>query len=201
MATRERTRRPQQGQLELGDAFSLPTPAVAGVDDAGLQERLCALASTTEARFTSADDAAWAVSPFGWVKRLPTVTRGKAAAALVSALLGEAGAVVGARTSADHDFTVNGRRVRLKLSTRWASGEYNFQQLKDGPYDVLMLLGLSPDRAHLWAVSRQDAMTNLDPERNGAAWLTFTPDTQPGWLMSAGDLDAALDRVTELVGA
>lgn len=192
MATRERTRRAQQGQLDLGDEYFTATPTLtADLGDEDLQSALADISAATQQQFNDPDQEAWAISPYGWVKRVATVSRGKAATALLHSLLTKAGLPVAARTSTEHDLLVNGHRTRVKLSTLWAAGEYTFQQIRPGDYDVLVLLGLSPQRAHLWVVPKNEALARIETARGDTAWLTFTPNRPPDWLNEHGGTLAA----------
>lgn len=68
----------------------------------------------------------WAGSPFEWLMRLPSRTRGKAGELLGEAWLTRLGYDVGRPVSSEHDRIVNGRKVEIKFSTLWAQGEYVF---------------------------------------------------------------------------
>lgn len=85
-----------------------------------------------QVRMGKADAAdPWAGSPFEWLMRLPSRSRGRAGELIVEAWLEGLGFEVRLPSNSGHDRTVNRRKVEIKFSTLWASREYVFQQLRD----------------------------------------------------------------------
>jgi hypothetical protein len=66
-----------------------------------------------------------------------------------------------------------------------------FQQIRDQSYEVACLLGLEPQRVHLWAVPKAVLWRNATGQHTGAAahdtkWLRFPAVQPPDWLKVYG---------------
>ncbi len=139
---------------------------------------------------------AWEGSPFNWLLHLAPSTRGAVARNLVESWSTSFGAYDG-RVGANHQsyLVLKGKRVQVKLSTRWDNGQYRFQQIRDQPYDYLFCLGLSPDDIHTWFIPKDDAIAHLagtSGQHTGAGatetlWLNVDPSLPQGWLSAYGD--------------
>jgi hypothetical protein len=165
------------GMLDLTMAVELPLPG------APAQEAFATLANGVRAQFVPAVDP-WAGSPYRWLKDLPTATRSKAAVTLLAAWLSRAGIPVVRRSGPGGHQLVSGvDRVEVKLSTAWATGEYRFQGVHDGPVERFALLGVSPDQVHLWLVPRAAAVDRLE---GSAGWISVCAAAPPGWLSRFG---------------
>lgn len=154
-------------------------------------------AQTAMGRADRADP--WAGSPFEWLMRLPSRSRGKAGELLAEAWLRRLGYVVSRPSSGEHDRIVNRSKVEIKFSTLWEQGEYVFQQLRDQDYDFLLMLGVSPAIAHGWIVPKWDAFDHAVPQHAGASgsdtrWIHLRPTHPPAWL---ADFGGALEQFTE----
>jgi hypothetical protein len=138
----------------------------------------------------------WEGSPFNWLLPLAPSTRGAVGRNLVEAWATSLG-IYGGRVRADNQtyLLFRGKRVQVKLSTRWVNGQYRFQQIRDQPYDYLFCLGLSPDDVHVWFIPKQDALDHLmgtSGQHTGAGatetlWLNVDPSVPQGWLSDFGD--------------
>jgi len=133
----------------------------------------------------------WTGSPFEWMMRLPSRTRGKAGEVVASAWLTRLGLHVVRATSADYDRGVNGHRVEIKMSTLWAQGAYKFQQLRDQEYEFAFLLGISPAIAHGWIMPKDEAIARSVPQHGGkrgsdTRWLSFPASRPPEWINAYG---------------
>jgi len=162
-----------------------------------------------EQEYLAQEDPAWGTSPFGWIKAQPSRRVGTIGERLVDEWLTARGFAVTRCPDSDADRLVNGKRVEIKFSTRWATGGYVFQQLRDQQYEIAILLGLSPGEGHCWVVSKADLMKkwgtpDLPHQHGGQAgkdtvWLSIDPSNPPGWIQGCdGSLDAALVRLHEL---
>lgn len=163
-----------------------------------------------EREYLAQDDPAWGDSPFGWIKTQPSRRVGTIGERLVEEWLSQRGFTVSRSPNSDADRLVNGKRVEIKFSTRWATGGYVFQQLRDQAYDIAVCLGLSPRAAHCWVISKADLMAkwgtpDLPHQHGGQAgqdtvWLSIDPSNPPSWIVGCdGSLEAALARLRELV--
>lgn len=147
-------------------------------------------------QYAAADE--WAGSPFAYLRTLPTASRAKAAEAMVEYALRQLGFRVAPRTAHTHDRIVEGQKVRIKFSTRWRTGLYTFQQVRDEEYDFLVLLGVSPQEGHLWVLSRTVALSLVG---HPTAWISFAPADPPAALRAAGgNLDALAPALVAAFG-
>lgn len=162
-----------------------------------------------EEEYSAQEDPAWETSPFGWIKTQPSRRVGTIGERLVDEWLTERGFTVRRSPDSDADRVVNGKRVEIKFSTRWATGGYVFQQIRDQRYEIAVFLGLSPTEAHCWVVSKADLMARwgtpeLPHQHGGQAgtdtvWLSIDPASPPTWIQDCdGSLEAALRRMGAL---
>lgn len=146
----------------------------------------------------------WAGSSFEWLLRLPSRRRGKAGEVLAEAWLRRLGYKVERPVDGSHDPIVEGRKVEIKFSTLWESGDYVFQQLRDQDYELALLLGVSPAMGHGWIVTKSQALEHSLSQHGGARgsdtkWIRFRANAAPAWLGEHGGhldrLEGALERV------
>ncbi len=144
----------------------------------------------------------WAGSPFEWIRKIPASrTRGKAGELLAEAWLIRLGLRVAAASDAGHDRRVAGRKVEIKFSTPWRAapsqtGSFRFQQIRDQDYEVALLLGLTPIRAQIWLVPKEELYVHATGQHGGAQgvvrWLSFPANAPPKWLQPfGGELERA----------
>jgi hypothetical protein len=188
------------GQISL-DGFALPEPpAPAGDEDS--QAAFAAHARTLEADYANRDADPWVDSQYAWIRNLAPARRGKVGGQLVDRWLRAAGVDVAPRLNNEHDRVISGHKTEVKMSTLWAgTGEYTFQQLRDQDYQLLILLGISPDRAHAWVLPKHAVLAEIGQTTTGAEprWLTFPAASAPAWLTPyGGPLPAALDSLLTL---
>ena len=86
----------------------------------------------------------WSRSPFGWIKARPSRQVGKIGEQLVAGWCAAKDLSVGPSGDSEADRVIQGRRIEIKFSTLWASGQFKFQQIRDQDYDVLVCLGIAP---------------------------------------------------------
>jgi len=163
--------------------------------------------------YLDSDDTSWANSPFDWIRSRPSRQRGAIGELLVSGFLASKGFDVTRSPDSEADRVVEGYRIEIKFSTRWASGVYKLQQIRDQNYDVLICLGVSPLEASMWALSKQEVMdqlvsgaVGLSGQHGGAsaedtAWLSFPATAPPAWLAGhGGKLRAGVTALSKPVG-
>jgi hypothetical protein len=138
----------------------------------------------------------WLGSPFAWIKTRPSRQVGSIGEQLVAGWFAAKGLDVVRTGDSDADRVIDGRRVEIKFSTIWESGDYVFQQIRNQRYDVALLLGLSPFSASCWVVPKpvlleQPFRLGLSHQHGGQAgsdtvWLRFRAASPPAWLSAYG---------------
>lgn len=152
----------------------------------------------------SADELQWLGSPFAWIKTRPSRQVGTIGERLIAGWLATKDFDVTRSPDSDADRLVNGHRAEVKFSTRWKSGIYKFQQLRDQNYEFAICLGVSPFDAHCWAIPKTEIMSRwrrsielgrevdgIQPQHGGSdgrdtAWLTIDPAAVGAWLGAFG---------------
>lgn len=147
-------------------------------------------AARAEMESTAGDDP-WAHSPFRWIRELQSRRRGKAGELIISNWLRDEGFEVGPSASSGSDRSVGLKQVEIKLSTRWDTGEFVFQQIRDQDYRFMILLGITPDEAQVWVLPKAVAMRHSTPQHTGrkgaeTRWLSFDAANPPAWLNRYG---------------
>lgn len=176
------------------------------MNDESFELFLLANRDAQEAMGTATREDPWAGSPFEWLMRLPSRRRGKAGELLAEAWLRRLGYRVDRRLSGEHDRLVNGKKVEIKFSTLWESGDYVFQQLRDQDYELVVLLGVSPALADGWVVPKSTAFEAAIPQHGGARgadtrWIRFRAHSPPEWLAGyGGGLESFESAVARYIG-
>jgi len=176
----------------------LPTPQPIGDPDVAL---LATISATIMTDYVNPTQDPWAGSPFAWIKTRPSRQVGAIGEQLVAGWCAAKGLDVLRTRDAEADRVINGKRVEIKFSTRWASGAYVFQQIRDQRYDLVLLLGLSPFMASCWVVPKaiflespmKPGLTHQHGGRAGhdTMWLQFHSTNPPAWLSPFGGTLAA----------
>ncbi len=143
------------------------------------------------------DDELWDGSPFDWIRRLPSRTRGSIGQELSRFIFDENGYKPAKRKNS---FEVSGTIIISRSSMLWEGDHWAFQQVRNTSFDFLFCLGLYPDSASAWLIPKgelYDPDGNLqDKEGWGRqhggksgkedAWLTVYPNSVPAWLGKFG---------------
>lgn len=156
---------------------------------------LAAIAATLKHDYVRTGQAdPWRDSPFAWIKTRPSRQVGKIGEQLVAGWCAAKGLDVAATGDSEADRLIAGKRVEIKFSTRWDSGAYTFQQLRDQRYDVAICLGVAPFDAHCWVLSKDVLRQHVighTPQHTGKTgtdtyWLSFPAAKPPAWLKPYG---------------
>lgn len=170
---------------------------------------LAGLSSTLEIDHVSPVDDPWNGSPFQWILKQPSRTKGAISEALVAGWCAAKGFDVVRPTSSEADRIIHGYRMEIKLSTLWRSGQYRFQQLRDQEYDFAFCLGLSPFDAHAWLLPKAILMEHVIGhmgQHTGAtgsdtAWLGFDAQlNKHDWMEAHGGRLADVSAILEALG-
>lgn len=136
----------------------------------------------------------WEGSPFAWIRTLRSRQIGKVGEQLVAGWCAARGLDVVNSPDTEADRIIGGQRVEIKLSTRWASGVYKFQQIRDQNYEYVICLGISPFEAHCWVIHKdllREHVIGHTPQHRGSAgtdtfWISIVPAHPPEWLAPTG---------------
>lgn len=168
-----------------------------------LQRHVTVLSAQVEADLAADADDRWDGSPFAWMLPLPPARKARAARELVEHLVASFGYGVNVGTGANHDLSIRSRSADLTgavcLSTLWSGGKFTFQSLRPGT-DIVVLLGLCPDRVRAWVVPSTVVFDAVDVD-GGRGWLAFPVADPPGWLDGfGGTLDLFEAALTTVCG-
>src|SRR5690349_12045713 len=166
---------------------------------------LASISASLMGDYTKGGEDPWLGSPFAWIKTRPSRQVGSIGEQLVAGWFAAKGLDVLRTGDSEADRVIDGKRVEIKFSTLWESGDYVFQQIRDQRYDVALLLGLSPFAASCWVVPKPVFLEQ--PFKHGLAyqhggqvgrdtvWLRFRAATPPAWLSDhGGTLASAYER-------
>ncbi|GAA2517637.1 hypothetical protein [Rarobacter incanus] len=157
-------------------------------------ELVAASASLADAYAADEDDP-WATSPFGWILKLPSRTKGAVGEKLISKWAESQGFPVKRSPNSEADRIINGHRIEIKMSTLWSTGDFKFQQIREQEYDYCLCLGLMPQDARAWLLPKdllRQYVIGHTPQHTGAGgsdtfWLGFPADRPPAWMAEYGD--------------
>lgn len=169
---------------------------------------LASLSSTIAPDYATAADDPWIGSPFEWILKVPSRTKGAVGEALVAGWAAAKGFDVTKPANTQADRIINGQRIEIKLSSRWKSGVFKFQQIRDQDYDYCFCIGLSPFDAQAWLVPKevlQEYVIGHMGQHTGAtgadtAWLSFKHDKPYEWLKPYGERLSDVAHLLEMNG-
>lgn len=151
----------------------------------------------------TSEPSPWAGSPFEWLRNEAPSRKGAIGKELVKRWARSAGfSVTAAPARSQCDCIVAGLKIAIKFGLRWANGILVFEQIRPEGYDAAALLGLEPQRVHLWIIPR-DALWRGSDQQHGAEtrWLRFRPaQPPPGLAPFGGSLEAARASLLEQTG-
>ena len=166
---------------------------ITGIQDPDVQV-LATLSSTLAQDYAPAADNPWIGSPFEWILKVPSRSKGAIGEALVAGWAATKGFDVLRSRHSDADRIINGHKIEIKLSTLWRSGGFKFQQIRDQDYDYLFCIGISPFDAQAWLIPKsalREYVIGYMGQHTGSAgtdtaWLAF-PQYEPyDWMEPYG---------------
>jgi hypothetical protein len=169
---------------------------------------LMSLATTLAPDYAPAINDPWLGSPFHWILAVPSRTKGAIGESLVAGWCAAKGFDVVRSPSSQADRIVHGHRIEIELSTRWKTGVYKFQQLRDQNYDYAFCLGLSPFDAHAWLIPkdvlRQYVIGHMGQHTGASgsdtAWLSFAQNKPYDWMAPYGGRLAEVAQLLSVNG-
>lgn len=144
--------------------------------------------------YARAADDPWVGSPFEWLLKVPSRSKGAIGEALVAGWAATKGFDVTRSINSDADRVIHGHRVEIKMSTLWKSGGFKFQQIRDQEYDFCFCIGISPYDAQAWLLPKSlllDRVIGHMGQHTGSAgqdtaWLGFPSDRPFAWMEPYG---------------
>lgn len=154
--------------------------------------------------YVASDNDPWLGSPFEWILKVPSRTKGAIGELLVEEWARAKGLDVRRSPSSNADRIINGHRIEVKMSTLWKTGTFKFQQIRDQDYDHCLCLGISPFEINAWllpkAVLLEYVIGHMGQHTGAAgsdtAWLGFQAESAYSWMAPYGD---RLGKVEELL--
>lgn len=156
---------------------------------------LASLATTLASDYVPPEDDPWVGSPFEWILRVPSRTKGAIGEALVAGWAAATGLDVVRSRNSDADRVIEGHRIEIKMSTLWRGGGFKFQQIRDQDYDFCFCIGISPFDAQAWLLPKSvllEYVIGHMGQHTGArgtdtAWLGFPSSRPYPWMRPYGD--------------
>lgn len=153
-------------------------------------------------------DDPWVGSPFEWILKIPSRSKGAVGEKLVAGWAATRGLDVMRPPNSDADRIINGHRVEVKMSTLWANGGFKFQQIRNQDYDYCLCLGISPFDAQAWLLPKSLLLERVighmgqhtGTTGTDTAWLGFRPESPYPWLEPYGDRLADVFRLLSAGG-
>lgn len=167
---------------------------------------LATLSASLEIDYTETEDDPWVGSPFAWILKQPSRSKGAIGEKLVAGWCATKGFDVIRSPDSQADRIVEGHRIEIKFSTLWKSGGYKFQQIREQNYDYCLCIGIAPFNAQAWfvpkSILRQYVIGHMG-QHTGAiggdtAWLGFQAGNPYSWMKPYG---GTLSDVHELLKA
>jgi site-specific DNA-methyltransferase (adenine-specific) len=139
----------------------------------------------------------WKNSPFEWLLQQPARRKASLARQMITSWCASKGLSTDKSKESSETLVINGSRIAMKFSTLWVTGVYKFQQIRQGGYDYVLCLGISPFDAHCWVFERKHALKHATLQHKGAKggeyWIAIDPLHPEDWTQGCGGvLDQAL---------
>lgn len=167
-------------------------------------ELMSQISSSLEPHYQPTEDDPWIGSPFEWILKVPSRTKGAIGEKLVEQWALRKGFEVTRTGTSEADRNINGHPIEIKLSTLWANGGFKFQQIRNQAYEHCFCIGISPFEVNAWLLPKElllEKVIGHMGQHTGAAgadtaWLNFDKSEPYSWMKPYGD---SLDDVAKLL--
>jgi hypothetical protein len=105
---------------------------------------LATLSATLEGDYAPEPNDPWVGSPFAWILKQPSRTKGAIAEKLVAGWCATKGFDVIRSPDSDADRVVEGHRIEIKFSTMWKTGVYKFQRIRNKAMTIAFVSACPP---------------------------------------------------------
>lgn len=171
--------------------------------DEGYQT-FAAHAKILEPNYADSESSPWAGSPFEWIRRVPSRSKGAIGEVLVANWATTNGFTVDAPKNSGHDRIIGGHKIEIKMSTLWKSGTFKFQQIRDQDYEFAFCVGISPFQVEAWLLPKkvlQEFVIGHMGQHTGAggsdtSWISFRAGKPFDWMQPYGP---TLQNVSKLL--
>lgn len=158
-------------------------------------QQLAQISRKLEPNYAVADDYPWAGSPFEWMLKVPSRSKGAIGEKLVEEWAKQRGFEVTRTGTSEADRIINGHPIEIKLSTLWANGGFKFQQIRNQAYEHCLCIGISPFEVNAWLLPKElllEKVIGHMGQHTGAsgaetAWLNFDKSEPYSWMKPYGD--------------
>lgn len=145
--------------------------------------------------YVKAADDPWHASPFGWIRQLPSRSRGAIGEKLVEAWAREVGFEVHRSSDSEADRVINGHRIEVKMSTLWDGGIFKFQQIRNQNYEHCFCLAIAPSYVSAWLLPKDLLLEKVighmgqhtGAEGADTSWIGFPEGKPYEWMSPFGD--------------
>jgi hypothetical protein len=170
---------------------------------------LAALSSAIAPDYAAAPDDPWVGSPFEWILRVPSRSKGAIGENLVAGWAASKGFDVTRSHNSDADRIINGQRIEIKLSTLWKrNSDFKFQQIRDQEYDFALCIGISPFDAQAWLLPKEvlrEFVIGHMGQHTGAggsdtSWIGFPANSPYDWMKPYGERLSDVAKLLEANG-
>jgi hypothetical protein len=115
-------------------------------------------------RWESSKQSIWEESKFQSFRNIPSPkSKGSQGEKLVEQLMQSLGHKVTKPQNSDHDRTINGHKVEIKVSTTWNEqlNNWTWQQIRDQDYDRIIFVGINPNEIFIWWATKDDIRQHI----------------------------------------
>ncbi len=154
-------------------------------------ETLYQVVSALEEEYCAKNNARkekWKRSKFQYLTEAAAGTKGAIGKKLVAILCKKCGFDVKSKTKTknkpptDAVFEIDNIGIAVKFAMLDESNGYVFEQIRNRDYRIIVLLGISPDDASVWAFRREECFRCMRHQHNeNDRWAHVKPGNPPQW--------------------